>query len=70
MRCEIEGLGSIPNNKTEGCEKIVVTVDFFVVIENFSSEALHGRLRKVKYVPFVTVSLLPVSKIIFPPELE
>lgn len=48
MRGEIEGLGSIPK-KIEGCEKIVVTVGFFVVIENFSSEALLGRLRKVKF---------------------
>lgn len=70
MRCEIEDLGSIPKNKIEGCEKILVTVGFFVVIENFSSEALHGRLRKVKYVPSVTVSLFLVSKIILPPKLE
>lgn len=46
MRGEIEGLGSIPK-KIRGCEEIVVTVGFFVVIENFSSAALLGRLLKV-----------------------
>lgn len=46
LRGEIEGLGLIPN-KIEGCEENVVTVGFFVVIENFSLEALLGRLQKV-----------------------